>query len=322
MAQVRIDFHGRGEVETFSWARVQEMGDDIQLALRVARQVGALGQILAQQPIGVLVGTTLPRTVRIGKEHPDRELLYQARLLGHLFAPILGQGFAQQRGHVPELLCEALSNTPRIRPVHPGQDDQARRPLHQGPAAEPLRPPLRRLPSQWPGTVRSNCSHSRAEPLNSSREVTARMVSGARSYSREILLHEGEHEASKLFLCLPVLFALTGPRLSRQQHERAIGASAEKCLFDRRQFRIRTIRIASPIDVIPEDSRDVPLGLIDEGAIRRQRNRFDPQICGDGPLVQGGSGHPHKFFPLLLRLRVRDVQLYSPAVRRSIGPHK
>ena len=59
MAQVRIDFQGRGEVETFSWARVQAMGDDIQLALRVARQVGALGQVLAQQPIGVLIGATL-----------------------------------------------------------------------------------------------------------------------------------------------------------------------------------------------------------------------------------------------------------------------
>jgi predicted transcriptional regulator len=37
------------------------MGDGIQLALRVARHVGALGQVLAQQPIGVLVGAVLPR---------------------------------------------------------------------------------------------------------------------------------------------------------------------------------------------------------------------------------------------------------------------
>ena len=45
MAQLRIDFQGRGEVETFSWARVQAMGDDIQLALSVARQVDALDDI-------------------------------------------------------------------------------------------------------------------------------------------------------------------------------------------------------------------------------------------------------------------------------------
>ena len=48
MAQVRIDFQGRGEIETFSWARVQAMSDGVQLALRVARQVRALGQVLAQ----------------------------------------------------------------------------------------------------------------------------------------------------------------------------------------------------------------------------------------------------------------------------------
>ena len=47
MAQVRIDFQGRGEVEAFSGARVQAMGDGVQLALRVPRQVGALGQVLA-----------------------------------------------------------------------------------------------------------------------------------------------------------------------------------------------------------------------------------------------------------------------------------
>ena len=52
MAQLRIDFQGRGNVETFSWARVQPMGDGVQLALRVARQVGTLGQVSAQQSIG------------------------------------------------------------------------------------------------------------------------------------------------------------------------------------------------------------------------------------------------------------------------------
>jgi hypothetical protein len=39
MAQLRIDFQGRGKVQTFSLACVQAMGDGIPLALRVARQV-------------------------------------------------------------------------------------------------------------------------------------------------------------------------------------------------------------------------------------------------------------------------------------------
>jgi hypothetical protein len=114
MTQLRIDLQGRGEVETFSWARVQAMGDDIQLALSVAGQVSALGQVLAHQPIGVFVGATLPRAAGIRKKQLNRERLCQTLVLGHLFPPIIGQGFAQQRGHVPELLCESLSGTRRI----------------------------------------------------------------------------------------------------------------------------------------------------------------------------------------------------------------
>ena len=49
------------------------MDEGVQLALGVARQVGALGQVVAQQAIGVLVGAAFPRAMRICKEHPDRE---------------------------------------------------------------------------------------------------------------------------------------------------------------------------------------------------------------------------------------------------------
>ena len=45
MVQVRIDLQGRGKVEAFSWPRVQAMGESVRLALRVARQVRALGQV-------------------------------------------------------------------------------------------------------------------------------------------------------------------------------------------------------------------------------------------------------------------------------------
>ena len=60
MAQVRIDFQGRGNVETFSRACVQTMRNGVRLALGIARQVRALGQVLAQQAIGILVGAALP----------------------------------------------------------------------------------------------------------------------------------------------------------------------------------------------------------------------------------------------------------------------
>ena len=137
MAQLRIDFQGRGKVQTFPRARVQAMRDSVQLALRVARQVCALGQILAQQPIRILVGATLPGAIRIGKEDPDRQPLRQALVLGHLFPSIIGQRITQLRGYVPEFLGEALTGTPRIRSIHPGQNDQARHPFHQGANGRP-----------------------------------------------------------------------------------------------------------------------------------------------------------------------------------------
>ncbi|MCC2643352.1 MAG: hypothetical protein K0S45_3765 [Nitrospira sp.] len=62
------------------------MRDGIQLALRRARQIRALRQILAQQAIGVLVGAALPGAVRIGKEHLNGEPLGQTLVFRHLFA--------------------------------------------------------------------------------------------------------------------------------------------------------------------------------------------------------------------------------------------
>ena len=128
----------RRKVETFPWARVEAMRDSVQLTLRVPRQVRALRQVLAQQPVGVLVCVALPWTVRIGKEDLDGKPVGQPLVLGHRFPPIVRQGFAQQGGHVPEFFREALTGTRGIGPVHPGQDDQTCGPLHQGPDGRPI----------------------------------------------------------------------------------------------------------------------------------------------------------------------------------------
>lgn len=83
MPQVRIDFQRRGKAETFSRARVQLIGNGIQLALGIPRQIRALRQILAQQAIGILVSPALPRAVWIGKEHLDREMARQPLMVRH-----------------------------------------------------------------------------------------------------------------------------------------------------------------------------------------------------------------------------------------------
>ena len=142
MTQVRKDFQGCGEVQAFPGARVEAMGDGIQLALGIARQVRALGQVLAQQAVGVLVGPAWPGAVRIGEDELDREPLGQPLVLGPLFSPIIGQGFSQQCGHVPKLVREPVAGTLRVRARHPCQEDQPRGPFHQCPDRRPIAGPL------------------------------------------------------------------------------------------------------------------------------------------------------------------------------------
>ena len=86
MAQLRIDFQGCGNVEAPSWARIQPMRNGVELALRVPRQIRTLGQVLAQQPIGVPVRAALPGAMRIGKEDANGQSLGQPLVRRHLFA--------------------------------------------------------------------------------------------------------------------------------------------------------------------------------------------------------------------------------------------
>jgi len=55
-------------IETYSRSGIEVMGEGVQLLLGVAGHVGALGQVPAQQPIGVLVGPRSRRAIRIRKK--------------------------------------------------------------------------------------------------------------------------------------------------------------------------------------------------------------------------------------------------------------
>jgi hypothetical protein len=66
--------------EHFSWclihqglsgALVELASDGAEFGLTVERQIRSLGEILAQQAIGVFVGTALPRALRIAKIDVD-----------------------------------------------------------------------------------------------------------------------------------------------------------------------------------------------------------------------------------------------------------
>jgi hypothetical protein len=80
-------------------------GDGVQLARHVLPQVGALAQLLVQQPSGDVIGAALPGAVRIGKQDLDREPLHQgadgrtiSSPLEEVAFPVTGSGWTASRG--------------------------------------------------------------------------------------------------------------------------------------------------------------------------------------------------------------------------------
>ena len=66
---VTVDLQWGAELMAFLRPRVEAQRDLVELGLTVDGQVGALGQVLAQQAVGVLVAATLPRAVRVSEVH-------------------------------------------------------------------------------------------------------------------------------------------------------------------------------------------------------------------------------------------------------------
>ena len=58
-------------VERLPRSPVEFRGDGVEVGLGVDGQVGALGDVLADQPVGVLVAAPLPRAVRVAEVHRD-----------------------------------------------------------------------------------------------------------------------------------------------------------------------------------------------------------------------------------------------------------
>jgi len=69
-----------------AWAGVEAQGDGVELLLAVVGQIRPLGQVLPQQPIGVLVAAPLPWAMRIGKENLHPGAQGQRRVIAHLAA--------------------------------------------------------------------------------------------------------------------------------------------------------------------------------------------------------------------------------------------
>jgi hypothetical protein len=94
------DFGGSFVIQAFSGAIVEQPGDVIQLRLADVREIPALGQVLTDQAVGVLVAGSLPGAVRVGEVDLDAEPSGQFLVARHFLTLIIGQRFPCAGGHL------------------------------------------------------------------------------------------------------------------------------------------------------------------------------------------------------------------------------
>ena len=85
-------------VEGFAGSTVECCGDSVQVVLCVSAEIGAFGEVLAEETVGVLVGATLPGTLGVAEVDIEIGVYSQLSVLGHLGSLVPGQGAAQLLG--------------------------------------------------------------------------------------------------------------------------------------------------------------------------------------------------------------------------------
>ena len=122
--QLPVNRQGRSYSQSFAGAVVDFIGDGVQLLLAVARQVGAFGQVLAHQAVGVLVAASLPWAVRVAKVHGHAGVDGQLFVQRHLFALVIGERLAHGLGNGTQLVREGLQHMGRAGGLGMRQFDQ------------------------------------------------------------------------------------------------------------------------------------------------------------------------------------------------------
>src|SRR6266545_6367619 len=84
--------------ERFPWPPIELIGDLVQVKLIVRGKVGSFRKVLAEQAVGVLVATALPRRVRVAEEHRNVGGYGELGVRGHLDALVPGQRPSQRFG--------------------------------------------------------------------------------------------------------------------------------------------------------------------------------------------------------------------------------
>lgn len=111
--QLPVDRQGGSYSQSLARAVVNFIGDGVQLFLAVVRQIGAFGQVLANQTVRVLIAATLPWTVRIAKVHGHAGVVRQLFVQRHLFSLVVGERLAKVLGNGAQLVREGLQHIGR-----------------------------------------------------------------------------------------------------------------------------------------------------------------------------------------------------------------
>jgi hypothetical protein len=81
-----------------AWLVVQAVGDGVEVGLSVDGQIGTLGQVLPQQPVGVFASASLPRAVGGAAVDLHARAGGEIAMERHRLALVVGQAVADRCG--------------------------------------------------------------------------------------------------------------------------------------------------------------------------------------------------------------------------------
>ena len=116
-------FCGGAVAEGGSGAVVQLVGDGVEVGL-VAGDGGSFGQVAADEPVGVFVGSSLPGAVGVSEEHLHAGVVGEALVAGHFPSLVPGQCAHRPIGQALDAAGERITDLVCFPPQGQGDDDQ------------------------------------------------------------------------------------------------------------------------------------------------------------------------------------------------------
>ena len=116
-------FCGGAVAEGGSGAVVQFVGDGVEVGL-VAGDGGSFGQVTADKPVGVFVGSSLPGAVGVSEEHLHAGVVGEALVAGHFPALVPGQCAHRLVGQALDAAGERVTDLVGFPTQRQGDDDQ------------------------------------------------------------------------------------------------------------------------------------------------------------------------------------------------------